>query len=97
MIDRRILNDFDWSFLAVAVVLSLVGVMTIYSATRPLLEAQQQTFYLRQLNWIILSLVAFFLAVGIDYKWLIRLAYPLYIIGVLLLIIVLHLLLLSFP
>ncbi len=89
MIDRRILKSFDWFFLAAAVVLSMIGVMTIYSATRPLLEAQQQTFYLKQLNWIILSLVVFFLAVSIDYKWLISLAYPFYISGVLLLIIVL--------
>ena len=89
MIDRRILKGFDWSFLAAVVVLSLIGVMTIYSATRPLLETQQESFYLKQLNWIILSLVVFFLAVSIDYMWLIRFSYPLYIIGVLLLIIVL--------
>jgi rod shape determining protein RodA len=89
MIDRRILKGFDWSFLAAVVVLSLIGVMTIYSATRPLLETRQQSFYLKQLNWIVLSLAVFFLAVSIDYKWLIRFSYPLYVTGVLLLIIVL--------
>lgn len=89
MIDRRILKGFDWSFLAAVVVLSLIGVMTIYSATRPLLETQQPSFYMRQLNWIMLSLVVFFVAVSIDYMWFIRSAYVLYIIGVLLLIVVL--------
>lgn len=89
MIDRRILKSFDWSFLIAIVALACIGVMTIYSATRPLLEAQQQTFYLKQLNWIALSLIVFFLAVSIDYIWFIRFAYPLYVIGVILLLAVL--------
>ncbi|MBI5663718.1 MAG: FtsW/RodA/SpoVE family cell cycle protein [Nitrospirae bacterium] len=89
MIDRRVLKDFDWSFLAAVIVLSLIGVMTIYSATRPLLETQQSSFYMKQLNWIMLSLVIFFLAISLDYMWFIRSAYLLYVVGVVLLVIVL--------
>ncbi len=89
MIDRRLLNNFDWSTLLVAVVLSLIGVLTIYSATRPVLDAVQKTFYIRQLYWIALSMVAFFIMVSIDYKWYVRFAYPIFLFGVVLLIIVL--------
>jgi rod shape determining protein RodA len=89
MIDRRLLKNFDWSILFVVLALSLVGVMTIYSATRPILDAERQSFYLRQFYWIGLSLICFFLVVSIDYRWFIRLTYLLFIVGVILLIVVL--------
>ncbi len=89
MIDRRIFKDFDWGFLIAAIMLSMIGMMTIYSATRPLLDAEQQSFYLKQLNWIILSLVCFFLMLSLDYRWLIRFAYPFFISGFILLVLVL--------
>ncbi len=89
MIDRRLLGNFDWGMLTVLISISLIGVMTIYSSTRPVLNADQQTFYMRQLYWIMLSLLAFIVVVSIDYKWYIRLAYPVYIVGILLLIAVL--------
>ena len=89
MIDRRLLKNFDWSILFAVLALSLIGVMTIYSATRPILDAEQQSFYLRQFYWIGLSLACFFLVVSIDYRWFIRIAYFLFIVGVVLLIVVL--------
>ena len=63
MIDRRVINNFDWSTLLLAVVLSLIGVMTIYSATRPVLDVAQKTFYIRQLYWIGLSIIVFLILV----------------------------------
>lgn len=89
MIDRRLLKNFDWSILLVSLALSLLGIMTIYSSTRPILDAEQQSFYLRQFYWIGLSLICFFLVVSIDYRWFIKFAYLLFIVGVMLLIVVL--------
>ncbi len=89
MIDRRIFKDFDFGFLMVVIILSLIGVMTIYSATRPLLEAGQHSFYLKQFNWIILGLACFFIMLMFDYRLFVRFAYPLYIFGIMLLVIVL--------
>ncbi|RJQ16670.1 MAG: rod shape-determining protein RodA [Nitrospiraceae bacterium] len=89
MIDRRILKSFDWGFLIVAALMSFIGVMTIYSATRPLLDAGQQMFYLKQLNWITLSLVCFTVMVSIDYRWFVRSAYIFYVLGIIFLVIVL--------
>jgi len=89
MIDRRLLKNFDWSILFVALALSLIGVMTIYSATRSIPDAEQQSFYLRQFYWIIFSLACFFLVVSVDYRWFIRIAYLLFIVGIVLLIVVL--------
>ncbi len=89
MIDRRLLKNFDWSILFASLVLSLIGVMTIYSATRPILDAQQQSFYLKQFYWIGISLTGFFVIVSIDYRKFIRFAYFLFIIGVVMLVLVL--------
>jgi rod shape determining protein RodA len=89
MIDRRLIFNFDWGILLAALLLSIIGVSTIYSATRPVLDAGQQSFYIRQVYWIGLSLVFFIVVVSYDYRWYIRFSYLLYVAGVLLLIIVL--------
>lgn len=89
MIDRRLLKNFDWSIMFVAIFLSLIGVMTIYSATRPVLDAEQQSFYLKQSYWIGLSLACFFLIVSVDYRWFIKFAYVSFVIGIILLILTL--------
>jgi len=86
MIDRRHLKNFDWAFLVVAVVLSLIGIMTIYSATRPLPWAEQQPFYLKQLLWLFLGLLCLIPVVSIDYRWFVRFSYILFAIGIILLI-----------
>jgi rod shape determining protein RodA len=89
MIDRRLIRNFDIGILFVALAISLIGVMTIYSATRPVLDFEQQSFYLRQLNWIGLSLIAFFFVSSIDYRRALNWAYIYFGIGIFLLIIVL--------
>lgn len=88
MVDRRVLKNFDCSILFVSVVLSLLGVMTIYSATRPILDAEQQSFYLKQLYWIGISLAFFILIVSIDYRWFIKYSYVAFVVGIILLILV---------
>jgi rod shape determining protein RodA len=89
MIDRRLLKNFDWGILVTAITLSLIGIMTIYSATRPVLDVEQQLFYLKQLYWIGIGLIGFIVIVSVDYRWLIRIAYILFLVGIVLLIIVL--------
>lgn len=89
MIDRRLVENFDWWILIIAVALSVTGVITIYSATRPVLDLAQQSFYVKQFYWIGLSLIFFFIFISIDYKWFIKFAYFIFGFGVVLLIIVL--------
>jgi rod shape determining protein RodA len=89
MIDRRLLKNFDWGLLLVALLLSLVGIMTIYSATRPVFDVGQQSYYIKQFYWVCISLVCFFVFISIDYRWFIKFAYVLFVIGIILLIIVL--------
>ncbi|MBI4842822.1 MAG: rod shape-determining protein RodA [Nitrospirae bacterium] len=89
MIDRRLINNFDWGLLSAALLLSAIGVLTIFSATRPVLDAEQQSFYMRQLYWIGLSLIFYFAVISFDYRWLLRYAYFIYFFGIFLLVFVL--------
>lgn len=86
MIDRRLIKNFDWATFSLILVLSIVGIMTIYSATRPTLGAgEHPDFYLKQMLWLTISICALLLVVFFDYRWFYRLAYPFYGIGLVLL------------
>lgn len=87
-IDRRLIKNFDWTSFLIVLFLSLVGILTIYSATRPVIEGNQPDFYIKQMIWLILSIIILFLLVSIDYIWIIRLAPYLYAFGILLLALV---------
>jgi rod shape determining protein RodA len=78
-LDRRLLKNFDWITFLVIILLTLVGIMTIYSATRPAIGmGEQPDFYSKQLIWLGVSIVALFIMTSFDYIWFFRLSYPLY-------------------
>lgn len=85
-IDRRLIKNFDWITLAVAILISLIGIMTIYSATRPLAAGEHPAFYIKQTAWLVLGLIALFLIFSFDYVWLSRFSLFFYIMGIILLI-----------
>lgn len=88
-IDRRLVANFDWAMLGIALVLSVAGITTIYSATRPILEAPHPDFYIKQMVWLGVGLVAMLAVVSFDYGWLRRFWLPMYGAGVVLLVAVL--------
>jgi rod shape determining protein RodA len=81
-IDRRLIKNFDWITLFVVILIVLIGIMTIYSATRPLMDGENSRFYLRQALWLILGIIALFSVVIFDYIWLGRLSLYFYILSV---------------
>ncbi len=74
MVDRRILEEIDWVLIGLLLLLSLVGVFFIYSSS----HFQPGNYYLRQLVWIGIRLVAAFLVVSVDYKFLVSFSIYLY-------------------
>lgn len=89
-IDRRFIKNFDWLTFALVISLSLIGIATIYSATRPPLGiGGHPDFYLKQMVWLLISVMALFAFVSFDYIWLYRFSYPVYGIGLFLLVVVL--------
>ena len=88
-IDRRLIKNFDWITFLIVISLAIIGIMTIYSATRPPLGVgEHPDFYLKQILWLFISTAVLFVVVSIDYIWLYRISYPLYGLGLLLLLIV---------
>ncbi len=86
--DRRLIKNFDWITLLTVIFIAVIGIMTIYSATRPSLETgTHPDFYLKQMLWLFLSIIALFVVISIDYIWFYRLSYLMYGIGIILLII----------
>lgn len=87
-IDRRLIHNFDWITFSVTLTITLIGIITIYSATRPLSGEEYAGFYIKQIIWLLIGIIALFFIVSFDYIWFGRLSIPLYIIGIILLIIV---------
>ncbi|MEO5360483.1 MAG: rod shape-determining protein RodA [Nitrospirota bacterium] len=89
-INRKYLKLFDWYMLALLLAISIIGVMTIYSATRPIITTVQPNYYIKQIVWIIVGLAALLAAAVYDYNWLRKSGYILYIAGLVMLVIVLY-------
>jgi rod shape determining protein RodA len=68
-LDRRLIANFDWLIFGLALAIALLGIMTIYSATRPLPGGTHATYYIKQVYWLAISLAAMAVVVSVDYKW----------------------------
>ncbi|MFQ5454842.1 MAG: rod shape-determining protein RodA [Nitrospirota bacterium] len=89
MIDRQIITQFDWKILLLIVIISIIGITTIYSVTYYKTGEGQTPIYIKQIYWIIIGFVVFLFMMSIDYHELARYSYIYYIIFLILLILVL--------
>lgn len=85
-IDRRLVANMDWPTLGVVLTITALGIMTIFSATRPLFEQSWPLFYMRQTYWLLLGVAAMIAVLSIDYTWFHRGAPYLYVAGLLMLV-----------
>jgi rod shape determining protein RodA len=70
MIDRRLVREIDWVLLALVLLQSIIGVIFIYSSAHFLPGA----YHVRQLVWVGVSLLVFFLVLAFDYKFFVSLS-----------------------
>lgn len=82
---KRELKNIEWSLLIVAIILCIVGLVALFSATQ---EAEHDEFN-KQCIWLIISLVVMAIVIMIDYEILIKFSPFLYGLFVVLLIAVL--------
>ena len=89
-VDRRLISHLNWGLLACMVVLFLIGVGNLWSASGTRLEegVAFSDFYQRQLVWGALGLVGMLLGMWLDYRKLRNIAWILYLVSLLLLILV---------
>jgi rod shape determining protein RodA len=92
MIDRmtegRELDTFDWWFVGIVTAIATLGVLTIYSVTYSQ-PGMRIPLYARQVIWLGLGVAAFALMFSVDYHKIARLAYVLYALVLILLVVVL--------
>ncbi|MCX5724311.1 MAG: FtsW/RodA/SpoVE family cell cycle protein, partial [Nitrospirae bacterium] len=87
MINSRGFDSFDLRFIGLVAAILGVGVLSIYSVTHD--QGVAFPFYAKQLAWIALGAVAFLVMWLSDYHRIARLAYPAYVIILVLLAVVL--------
>jgi len=78
MIDRRVVSNFNWFFFLAILTVSVIGVVTIYSANHARPEEFFRVLYIKQIYWILYGLIAMLFALVFDYRWFSRYAFLIY-------------------
>lgn len=86
MIDRRCIQNFDWSLLLLIFILIAIGVVNLYSATIQAEVGKGAPIYLKQVYWAGFGFFLLLVVLFFDYHLLLSIAYPLYWVSILLLI-----------
>lgn len=89
MLDRRLIQNFDWVLLLLLLLETGISILNLYSATYPIRDMGGTQIFLKQIYWFSIGFAVFFLATTFNYYALERLAYPFYFFSVSLLILVL--------
>ena len=72
--NQNILKKIDWSILISSVILLLIGMIALFSATK---NANNDEFY-KQIIWVCVSLAVMVITVVVDYKTIARFSWVLY-------------------
>ncbi len=89
MIDRRLLQNFDWILLILLVLIATISVVNLYSAAYQIENTGGSHIYVKQIYWYLIGFAIFLVMTVFDYAVLERLAYPAYFLTVVLLVLVL--------
>lgn len=82
---KRELKNMEWGILVVAIILSIIGIVALFSATQ---ETEYDEFS-KQIIWLVVSLIAMAIVMFIDYNLLLKASPVLYGLTIVLLIAVL--------
>src|SRR4051794_16737508 len=82
----RKLLGLNWVLLATMLALAVFGVIAIYSATYMREDSVASEFWRKQANWVVVGFFAFMVVSLIDYKWVRWGALPMYLAGIIFLI-----------
>lgn len=90
MIDRRLVENFDWPIIWVLLGIFTVGLLSLYSALHIQIESHPtQNLFIKQIMWMGLGLITLFCTLLIDYDRLKGLSLWIYLATVLMLVAVL--------
>jgi rod shape determining protein RodA len=86
---REELKRYDYSFFGICTAIFVIGILNLYSATHSQGIGHEEGLYKTQLLWFVLSWIVGIVVSFIQPKNYFRLAYPSYLVSVILLIVVL--------
>ena len=86
--DRRLLLNFDWVLVFSVIVIVIMGIANLYSATYTS-PTYGTPIYLKQLYFLVLGIGVIAVIVSMDYRILISWNYSIYVIMIILLILTL--------
>ncbi len=89
MFDRRLIQNFDWILLLLLIVIGIISVVNLYSATYPIRDAGGAQIFMKQIYWFLIGFAVLLVMTTFDYHLLERLAYPAYFVSFALLLTVL--------
>jgi rod shape determining protein RodA len=84
LIDRRLLQNFDWTILGILFLILAAGLVNMYSAAHG--GGASSPVFAQQLTWALIGVIIIVLTVIPDYRIFERLAYPLFAVSILLLV-----------
>src|SRR5207249_330135 len=76
----------NWLLLVAMLALAIFGVVAIYSATSTRTDSYAADFWRKQANWVAVGVFAFMITSLIDYRWVRWGALPMYLAGIVFLI-----------
>jgi rod shape determining protein RodA len=82
----RKLIGLNWALLFTMLALATFGVIAIYSATSARQDPVAADFWRKQANWVVVGFFAFMVASLIDYRWIVWGAAPMYVLGLIFLV-----------
>jgi rod shape determining protein RodA len=86
---KNLVSNFNWPLFGVVMGLIVIGLVNLYSAVYFWGEGGSSNLFWSQLVWIIIGLIAMMVVSFLDYRLFNRLAYPLYGISIVLLVLAL--------
>ncbi len=84
MIDRRLVNNFDWVLLLLTLGIASIGMIMLYSAT--LGEGGSSKVFIKQVYWLTYGILLMLAVLLVDYHYISKLAYVFYAVTIVLLI-----------
>jgi rod shape determining protein RodA len=90
MMDRRLIENFDWSLLWVLLAIVSIGLLSVYSALYPQIQANPtNNLFIKQLLWLAVGFSVMFCTLLLDYQQLRVASFWIYLFVILLLLVVL--------
>lgn len=79
MLDRRLIQHFDWVLLFLVALIGTISVLNLYSATYAIRTTSGSQLFMKQTYWFLMGFAALLMMTVFDYHFLERLIYPVYV------------------